>query len=218
MKLRPIDKMWVGGGIAAGVVILALGWFFLISPQKSQTSDFQSQTNQSEQRNAQLQAKLITLGQQSKNLDQFKATLTRDQQALPSSSGLPDFLRSIQSLGGQNQVSITSVIIGAPAPLVAAAPVAAATPTATASTAATTGTPATAASTGSVYTIAVTLNAGGTSPALLAFLNQLQHVQPRAVLIDQASLKPADATGQKVTAAGQTTLVLSMDLFVQTGQ
>ncbi len=117
MKLRPIDKVWVGGGRRRGRVHPRPGWFFLISPQKSQTSDLKSQIAPAQTRNQLLQSKLSTLRQQSKNLDQYKATLTRDQPALPSTSGLPDFLRDVQSLGGQTQVNVSSVTIGAPAPL-----------------------------------------------------------------------------------------------------
>ena len=77
---------------------------------------------------------------------------------------------------------------------------------------------AAAAPAGSIYTIAVTMNAGGTSDELTKFLDQLQHVEPRAVLIGQADLKPTtwSDSGQKITSAGQTTLALSMTLFVQT--
>jgi hypothetical protein len=222
MKLRAIDKVWVGAGAGLAVFIIALGYLFVVSPQKSQASDLKSQTSQAESQNSLLQAKLTTLRQQSKNLDQYKATLARDQAALPSTSGAPDFLRELQTLAGQTQVNLTSLTFGAPAP---AAGAAAAAPAATSTDATDTTAPAptSSASTapGAIYTIALTMDASGNAAQLGKFLDQLQHVEPRAVLISQAGFTSADGTstgtGSAAPASGQLELALSMSLFVQTG-
>lgn len=212
-RLRTIDKMWMGGGAAGSLMVIAIGWFFFISPQHAQANDYRAQTSEAVSRNDLLLRKLSTLREQSKKLDEYKATLTRDQSALPSESGLPNFLRQLQTLGGATQVSITTVTIAPPTPMIPAP----AGTVANATTAPTNPTTPTAKSS-AISSIAVTLNASGRVEQLGMFLDQLQHVQPRAVLISQADLKPASETGSTVTASGQTTLALSISLFVEAGR
>lgn len=181
-----MDKIWVGVGAIGALVIILLGWNFFISPQTSQTSELNAQTAVAQQQNTILQDKLATLREQNKNLAQYQATLAQDQAALPSASGLPDFLRELQAVGASTQVSFSSLNVGAPV-----------------------------ASTGAagVYSIAITLNASGAPNQLEAFLDQLQSVQPRAVLISQAVLQSGTGAGAAVSA-GASTLGLTLSTFV----
>ena len=185
MTIGRTDKIWVGVGIVGTIGLILLAWNFFISPQTSQTSDLNSQTAAAQQQNTVLENKLSTLRAQNKNLAQYEATLTQDQAALPSASGLPDFLRELQAVGASTQVNVSSLNVGAPA--------------------ASTTVPA------GVYSIAITLNASGAPNQLEAFLDQLQSVQPRAVLISQAVLQ----SGAGATAvAGSATLGLTLSTFV----
>jgi len=60
--------------------------------------------------------------------------------------------------------------------------------------------------------VPITLTAAGTAADLSAFLNRLQTVQARAVLITTASL-----TGDTTTASGQMTLSLALTVFYAPG-
>ena len=187
MTIGRTDRIWVGAGGVGAIVIILLAWNFFISPQTSQTSELNSQTAAAQQQNTVLENKLSALREQNKDLAQYQATLAQYEAALPSASGLPDFLRELQAVGASTQVGISSLNVGTPV----------------ASTAGPTG----------VYSIAITLNAGGAPNQLGAFLDQLQSVQPRAVLISQAVLQsPAGASA--TIAAGSATLGLSLSAFV----
>ncbi|HEX3334934.1 MAG TPA: hypothetical protein VHS54_00645 [Jatrophihabitans sp.] len=209
------ERLWLIGGGLVAFVLLLIGYFFFISPQRSQTSDVNSQIVTAKQANAQLQQRLDALRQQNKNLPKYKADLAKARLALPATTGVPDFLRTLQALGNATNISVSSLTFGQPAPATVAAPVPTANPTDTASS---TVSPATTAQPASpsagVYSISITASVSGTSAALDNFLEQLQVVQPRAVLITQIAetvLAPGAAQG---AVTGTTTLQLSMQAFV----
>jgi Tfp pilus assembly protein PilO len=187
MTIGRTDKLWVGVGVGGAIAIILLAWNVLISPQASQTADLNSQTAAAQQQNTVLADTLSTLRAQNKNLAQYQATLAQDQAALPSASGMPDFLRELQAVGASTQVNISSLNVGVPV--------------------------ASAAVPAGVYSIAITLNASGAPNQLELFLGQLQSVQPRAVLISEAVLQ--STTGANVTvAAGSASLRLTLAAFV----
>ena len=63
-----------------------------ISPQMDETASVDSQVGDAQMHNMMLQHSIAELGRQNTNLAQYRATLAQDQLALPSASGLPDFL------------------------------------------------------------------------------------------------------------------------------
>jgi hypothetical protein len=216
------ERMWLmAGGVAAFALIL-IGYFLVISPQRSQTSDVQSRIDAARTQNLQLQSKLSSLRAQNKNIAKYETDLRAAQLALPSTSGIPDFLRTLQSLGSATLTQVTSLTVGQPTnvtTLAATVPAAAASPTATASPApgATTAT-GTAPTGPAIYALAINAQVSGTPAALNKFLEQLQAVQPRAVLITQITEGSATTTGGVVTGgapvSGSTTLQLLMQAFV----
>jgi Tfp pilus assembly protein PilO len=200
------ERLWlVSGGLIAFVMLL-IGYFFFISPQRSNTTDVNSRAATVRQQNAVLQARLDALREESKNLPKVKAQLATLQQALPSTSGISDFVRTLQSLGSATLTDVTALSVGQPVTvtLAAAAPTVTAAPT-TASTA----TVPTVATAPGLYGLPITATVTGSPSALTKFIDQLQAVQPRAVLISDVSLT-SDAT-----AGGNTfTLNLTMQAFV----
>jgi cytoskeletal protein RodZ len=215
------ERLWlIGGGLVAFIMLL-IGYFFFVSPQRSDTADVDGQVATTQQENAQLRARLDTLAAQNKNLAKFEADLTKARLALPSSSGVSDFLRSLQALGAATHTDVTSLTVGQPVAVkqvVTTAPGAAVQPTSTPSAAAggttTGGAQTSAAPAATVYSLNITAGVTGTPGALDSFLDQLQAVQPRAVLITQiAETTGATTTGAK-TSAGGTTLQLTMQAFV----
>jgi len=211
-----VERLWlVAGGLVAFVMLL-VGYFFFISPQRSNTSDVNGQTATVKQQNAVLQARLDALREQNKNLSKYQQQLRAMQAALPSTSGTSDFLRTLQSLGAATLTNVTQLTVGQP---VDVTPVAATQPTAGASTATSAAaapaqeasSAAPVATTPGVYALPITATVTGSANALSKFLDQLQAVQPRAVLISSIGLAAGDSHS---VSANTYTLQLTMQAFV----
>jgi Tfp pilus assembly protein PilO len=210
-----MERLWlVAGGLTAFVMLL-VGYFFFISPQRSNTSDVQGQTATVQEQNAQLQARLDALREQNKDLAKYQAELQAAQEALPATSGTSDFLRTLQSLGAATLTNVTELTVGQP---IDVTPVTAGEPTTSESTPATSPTPeaaappAPAAVPPGVYALPITATVSGSPNALSKFLDQLQAVQPRAVLISSITMS-SGATGAS-QAGNSYTLQLTMRAFV----
>ncbi len=184
MRSGHAHRFWMIGGALGAVVMLAVGWFFLISPQYGQTRGLHDETAAAELHRSSLQHRLIELRRQSERLPEYRAQLARDRRALPTEAGLSDFLRELQAAGDRTGVSVTGVTVGAP-------------------TEATGGT--------KVYALPITLTAEGSAANLGELLDQLQQVQPRALLIGSTNAVPAEQNG---TLGGTVTLTLTLTVFV----
>jgi Tfp pilus assembly protein PilO len=205
-----MERLWlVTGGLVAFVMLL-IGYFFFISPQRSNTADVNSRAATVQQQNTLLQARLDALRAENKNLPKIKAELAALQQALPATSGISDFLRTLQSLGSATLADVTSLTVGQP---VAVTPVAVTQPSAAAptSSAASTSAPATAPTVTAppAYALPISASVSGSAAALTKFLDRLQSVQPRAVLISSVALSSGATDG-----GGGFTLALTMQAFV----
>jgi Tfp pilus assembly protein PilO len=186
MGLGHAYQRWLAGGVVAAIVVLAVGWFLLIGPRYSQATGLHERAAAAELRLPTLEHRLAELRRQNDNRAQYEAQLTKDRKALPTTSGLPDFLRELQQAGDNHGVGVTDVTVGGPLEV--------------------TGAGAT------YYALPITLTAEGKIDALGDFLNELQQVQPRAVLINSANLAAADK-GAALTA-GTAKLMLSLQVFV----
>jgi|BarGraNGADG00212_1021973.scaffolds.fasta_scaffold53117_2 hypothetical protein len=197
------EKLWLLGGGVVAVLVVLIGYVMLISPQNSNTSSAQSQVSSAKAVNLRLQARIAELKTQSKNLAQYQSELRTEQLALPSSSGLPDFLRTLQSIGNATQAQLSALTVGPPTDVTGVAGGSAKSST-TSSSAATGGL--------RVYSLPITAVVTGDIGQLDGFLTQLQSVQPRAVLISQLT----EGTGSSGTpgATGGTSLQLTMQAFV----
>jgi hypothetical protein len=204
MPQTRLERNLLLGGVFAAFFLMLIGYMFFISPQQGQTSDVNAQRDAAQSANLTLQTRINSLQQETKNLATYQAQVTTAQLALPSTSGLPDFLRTLQSIGSATLAKVSALTIGPPTDVTAVsggAPAASAKPAA--------GLPA-AASGPHVYALAITASVSGTAAQLDHFLTQLQSVQPRAVLISELTEGVGTTTGQ---AAG-TTLQLTMQAFV----
>jgi len=186
MRLGQAYQRWLAGGVVAAVVALAVGWFLLIGPRYSQANSLHERTAAAELRLPKLEHRLAELRRQDDHRAQYEAQLAKDRKALPTTSGLPDFLRELQQAGDNHGVQVTDVTVGGPLEVKAAG--------------------------GTYYALPVTLTAAGRVDALGDFLNELQQVQPRAVLINNANLAAAEK-GAALTA-GTAKLMLSLQVFV----
>lgn len=179
------DRLWLVGGLLSAVVLFAVGWLFFIGPQRAQTRDLNDQAAAAQLHAAGLQRRLSELRQQSADLPTYRARLAGDRQALPTTSGLPDLLRQLQRIGDLTGVAVDGMLVGAPQEA--------------------------AAGTHRVYALPLTLTATGIAADLRAFLDRLQLVQPRAVLIDNVAATPDE---HSLTLAGRVVLTLGVRVFV----
>ena len=225
------ERLWLIGGGTVALLLTVIAFFFFISPQRSETDDVRSQVADAAGQNSVLEHRLAQLREQNKNISRYESDLAAARKALPSTTDVSDFIRSLQSLGAQTGVDVASVTVGTPAPFTPAAvgattPTAAASPSASASsspaagTATGSGATATAPAASGVYGMSISAQVSGSPADLTRFVDQLQNVQPRAVLITSLTeTSAAAATGSNRSASpvagnGSTTLALGMIAFV----
>jgi Tfp pilus assembly protein PilO len=155
-------RLWAVGGVLSAVLLLVLGWFFLISPQNRQTGELDDEAAAADRKVVVLQRRLNELRKQNEDLPKYREQLGSERAALPTTASASELLRGMQTAGDRAGVTVAAVSIGAPTRTVAA------------------GT--------SIYVLPVSLNTQGGPGQLGRFLDQLQQGQPRAVLITNANL------------------------------
>lgn len=158
MRVTGRDRYWLAGGGAGAVLLLAVAWFLLISPQNEETSGLRDQQVSTEAQVTTLRHRLADLRTAQQNLPQYRAELAKDRAALPAAPALSDFLRELQAAGDAVGVTVTAMAAGPPQ-----------------------GVPA-AGST--LQVVSVNVSATGSAGALSQFVAQIQLAQPRAALID----------------------------------
>jgi Tfp pilus assembly protein PilO len=206
--------MLIGGGLCAFVMVL-IGYFFVIGPQRDSTSIVSGQVAAAHDQTSLLQKRIDALTKQTKDLPKYQADLVLARLALPSTSGLPDFLRALQSIGNASLANVTSLTVGPPKDVTS---VAGAAPSAAATAAAPTvsGAPSAGAVPAGphVYALPITVQVSGSSAQLGEFLEQLQSVQPRAVLVSQITIGSGSPGGTSGSRASANTMQLTMQAFV----
>jgi type IV pilus assembly protein PilO len=203
------EKMWLSAAGVTAVIVLMVGWFLLIAPQRDRTSRTNEQIATAQLENDIDQQKVVALASQNDNLADYRRQLERAHLALPADSGLPELLRSMQQIGDATSTDVVSVSVGDPTPAASATP-AAETPTATASASAAPTTATSGVLPETVFALPITAQVEGSMPQLREFLTQLQKVQPRALLIQQATYQTAAGT-----AGGTGQLGLTLQAFVE---
>jgi hypothetical protein len=215
------ERLWMISGGLIAFILLLIGYFFLISPQRSNTASVQADVAAAKQQNRVLAARIEALREQNKNMASYAADLAKARLALPSTSGIPDFLRALQSLGSATQTQLTALSVAPPTNVLAqqvtnpdmtATTSAAPSPTSSPSPNATVPGGVAAPATSPLYALPITATVTGSSSALIKFLDQLQAVQPRAVLITQ--VVEGDAQGATGPVKDQMSLQLTMNAFV----
>ncbi|GEM_PF-3080492 len=185
MKTARPDRIWVYGGPLAAAILLAVAWFFLIGPQNDEAQNLQDQAAAATARLATIQHHLVELRKENGKLEEYRAQLAHYREALPTTSGLSDFLRELQTAGLTAGVAVDGILVGAPAQVAGVAQ--------------------------PVYSVPVTLITVGSIDKLEAFLDQLQQLQPRAVLINSVNAVPE---GQSPSLAGSVSITISLQIFV----
>jgi Tfp pilus assembly protein PilO len=166
------DRIWLLGGVFAMILLIVGGWFLLISPQNAETRDAQNRVDAGDAQLAVLTRQAAVLKAETAQLPAYSAKLAANLRAMPTTSGVPDFLRQLQDSGAAVGVEITGINVGGPQP--------------------STAVPA-------AFELPISLVVEGRAGNLSKFLNRLQNVQPRAVLLSSVGL--TSTTGEAMTAA-----------------
>jgi|tagenome__1003787_1003787.scaffolds.fasta_scaffold20875251_2 Tfp pilus assembly protein PilO len=159
------NQLWAVGGALAAAALLAVAWFFFISPRNAETSSLRDQTLSAEDQLPTLTHRLNELRLQNAKLAEYQAELNRNRQALPTAPAEPDYIRSLHAAVQNSGAVLTSFTVSGPVK--------------------------TAVGGGRIAAMPVTLNANGTQEALGTLVDQLQQVQPRAVLVKSSNLQLA---------------------------
>jgi Tfp pilus assembly protein PilO len=168
MGARYADRLWMTAGAVVVVLLAAVTWFLLVDPKSVEVDELADQTASTTIQATTLRKQIAELESDDKKIVKLTATREALQDALPSDSGVPAFLRQLQASGTDVGVSVTGITVS---------------------------TPVRAAETNGVWALQIQLTAEGTASRLGEFLNQLQGSdQKRAVLIESANLE----TGEKV--------------------
>jgi len=173
IRLGRTEQLWVGGGVLGVAALFAVGWLLFIGPQYGQADQLRQDKVAATGRLTALQQRLAELRKQNEKLPQYQAEVARDRKALPTEPGLSDLLRELQTAGDTTGVQVSGLTVG--------------------------GATAISAAGAQLYALPLTLTATGTVDRLHEFLNQLQQVQPRALLISGANLTSSDQGGASLT-------------------
>jgi len=167
MGIRRPDRLWMLGGLAGIIVIVVAAYLLAIKPINADKNDKQGQVDDQELSLVTLKHQLIDLKAKAKNLPTYTAQLNAKAAALPTSYDVPNYLRALQTSGTAVSVVVSGISVGVPAVV---------------------------SNTTDVISVPITLTATGTPANLSKFLNRLQNVQTRAVVIRSINLGAGDTS------------------------
>jgi Tfp pilus assembly protein PilO len=201
-------KQWVALAAVAALVILAGGWFLLVSPKRSDAASLRSQTSDKQRANQLLASQLATLKSQAKDLPAQQAKIAAVAAKIPDNGAMPTLIRSLNSAAADTGVELVSLAPGQPT-AVAPAAAAATTPTAGSTTARSTA--AAASMVGTLQSVGVTLNVVGSYFQVAEYLDRLENLTrafrvtgftetPGLNPVKPGSSQPTTDSGKSLTA------------------
>ncbi len=158
---RNIDRLWLLGGVVAMILLVAGSWFLLISPKNTEAAEVRDQAAEASSQLIALKRQVAQLKEESAKLPAYTIQLEANRRALPTTSGVPDFLRQLQDSGTAVNVEISNISVSGPELSKVVA---------------------------TVYQLPISLSAVGSTANMSKFLNRLQDVQPRAVMLSSVAL------------------------------
>lgn len=168
MGARRTDRLWLAGGLVAIIALIAASWFLVISPKFAEGDEVEAEAETTRLQLIKLKKDVTKLAEQAKQQATYQAKLRTSQAALPTSYGIPAFLRQLQDSGAAVNVQVSGFAVAGPVK---------------------SATDATAAE------LPITLTAEGSPADLSRFFTRLQNVQARAVLIESIGLTTAPDGG-----------------------
>ena len=178
-------KQYVVFTVLGCLLVLAAGWFLLVSPKRSNAAELREQAATQVSANAQLETKLAMLKARAKDLPKQQAKLAAVAGKIPDNPALPALVRALTTAATSAGVELVSLTPSAPV-AVAAAPAAGApvAPAAGARPAA-----AAAGTAGQLAQIPVALNVVGGYFQVEQFVAALENL-PRSMRITALTMAP----------------------------
>lgn len=142
MRSPDDPKVWIGGGIAATLVILLAGYLLLVHPQLASASTQRADAAAARSQNASLSGRLAALAVENSKLPAYSGQLGRVLTQLPITDGITTYAEQLNTQAAMSQVAVKSLAVGS---ITASSISAAAAATTTDTTGSTTDTSTTAA-------------------------------------------------------------------------
>lgn len=196
MKLPQNEKVWIGGGIAAALVLTAGAWFGAISPELGHASELRSQKVDADTQNQVLRHRANKLRADSAQLPTIVKQLSEDLDKLPVEADLPAYTQQLNRQAASSGVAITAITISSPTPVDA------------------NGTPNQATSVtaaGRTFGFPMTLTTTGKLVAQRAMLTAIQRSGPRAALVHSVKFTPASGAR---TIDADSTMTTQLTVYV----
>jgi Tfp pilus assembly protein PilO len=106
----------VAVGALVGLLVLALGWNFVVKPSRSEASKVKAETAVEQAKLPPLEAQLSRARLEESHAKVFKAQLASLQQAIPDSPALAEFIRAANAIAAASNISWQSVTHAPPTP------------------------------------------------------------------------------------------------------
>ena len=197
-------RLWLCGGAIVAVLIVLLGWFYVIHPELSAASSHRDQAESARTQNIVLEGKNNKLKVQNDDAAALRAGLAAALAELPYDSGLPEFTRQVSAQATEHSMLLSSIVVGNAVPVVG--------PSTDDAGGGTTDTAATAAASTGLVTIPITVIATGLGSSQLAFLTAIQVTGPRRALVTAVQIAPLGG-GEAVGSDAESTLTLQLTTF-----
>jgi type IV pilus assembly protein PilO len=208
-------KQYVVFTVLGCLLVLAAGWFLLVSPKRSDAAALRTQAASQVSANAQLENQLQVLKAQAKDLPKQQARLAAVAAKIPDNPALPAMIRALTGASTAAGVELVSVTPSAPVAVAAAAPTAVVQAGSTKSAAA-----AVAPNAAGVLTsIPVALNVVGGYFQVEQFVANLESL-PRSLRVSNITMAPglnpvkATATSANVADGRSLTTTITGQVFM----
>lgn len=188
MNLSKARLTALGGSLALLVLVL-LGWFFVLSPQMSKAGEIKEQTASVEASNTKLMAQIKAAQEQEANLGEARSYAAALGARFPQTAAQADMFAQIKDAAARAGIPEKNVTALTPTVPQGGGPAGTATGGATV--------PQAGAAKG-VATLQVSLTVSGTQPQLIKFLTMLESM-PRSYLIDTLSVGPSGESAKMYT-------------------
>lgn len=105
---------WIAGTVVVSLIIIAVGYFFGISPKLDDAEDLNEQAESQESLNSVLEMKVIQLRADFAKLDEYREEIASYEIGIPTELQVPDFLRITDDLANEADVVLTNTTLPKP--------------------------------------------------------------------------------------------------------
>jgi len=188
-------RQWAVLTAVVVLVVLAGGWFLLVSGQRSKAKDLDAQASQAQSQVATLDSQLAELQSEKKNLPAQQRVLAQITTRIPNTPAEPTLIRQLQAASSTAGVDLSSLSPATPIQVTAT----------TTDTGTSTAPGGAAPSTLPLWQIPVTMTVLGTYFNLEMFEHEVEKL-PRAMVVSGLSIVPGDSGPAGTTTGSSTTL------------